>query len=59
MEAKVGDRVIGRRPQCKCKGGGMVTFDAIVLKVMANQRGTWYFLDNKATVESTMVEKVI
>ena len=47
--------ITAKRPICPCKGGGFEIITSTIKKIITNPNGTWYYLENGSTVQSTMV----
>lgn len=54
-----GTMVEAQQPSCACKGATIRVLTGKILKVISNQSGTWYYLDNNNTVRATTVTRVI
>jgi hypothetical protein len=51
--------VEAKRPQCPCKGASFTLVTGRVKKVITNQSGHWYYLDNRITVPANAITRVL
>lgn len=54
----IGDRAVAKKPSCPCKGATFSNVDGVVMKVIHNQTGYWYYLSSGVTIRGEWVTEV-
>lgn len=52
-------KIRAEKPNCPCKGGGMIPVVGVVKKIIHNQTGYWYYLSSGVTVSSAWVKEIL
>lgn len=52
-------KVRAQKPQCPCKGSGFVDIVGIIKKVITNQTGNWYYLDQGSTISEKWIVEIL
>lgn len=54
----VGVKIRAMKPSCPCKNAKYEAVDGVIMKVIRNQSGYWYYLDVGTTVRSDWIKYV-
>lgn len=56
---KLDTKVKANKPNCPCKGGGTSLISGTIKKIITNQSGHWYYLDQGSTVSEKWITEIL
>lgn len=54
----IGTAIVARKPSCPCKGATFTTVEGVVMKVIHNQTGHWYYINSGVTIRGEWIQSV-